>query len=310
MKTLASSGTDGGVFERLVRLGTVRDDLKALGGAIGASVSFMPSVGLAVEWRAMERNPFCKLVHGSRNGRELCREARAMALRRAHEYGSATITACPFGLAELVMPVRTGGGAVGSILAGGVLLEQPDISRLGKLLEGGPEPAECARLRDAYRRTRVVTGEEYRSFQRMMELVARELGAVAGRLAGAGDSLRNDAWRAVSPPPEPRINRLVGRCEAIIAERFRDDLSLAQVAREVGASASHLSRQFKAITGFSFTRYLCKTRVDELKRLLLVSESSVTTAIFESGFQSISQANRVFRSAVGMSPGEFRARSR
>ena len=47
----------------------------------------------------------------------------------------------------------------------------------------------------------------------------------------------------------------------------------------------------------------------EMKRLLCDSDLTVTEIIFEAGFQSISQANRVFRTNTGTSPRAFRLRT-
>jgi len=62
--------------------------------------------------------------------------------------------------------------------------------------------------------------------------------------------------------------------------------------------------------GLTFTRYLAGRRIIELKRLLLDSDLRITEAMFAAGFQSVSQANRVFHATTGISPRQFRTAAR
>ena len=56
-----------------------------------------------------------------------------------------------------------------------------------------------------------------------------------------------------------------------------------------------------------FTDYLARTRIEKVKNLLLNPHKRISEAAYETGFQSLSQFNRVFRRVTGQSPTVWRA---
>ncbi len=104
----------------------------------------------------------------------------------------------------------------------------------------------------------------------------------------------------------PRADSVVRRSCKLIDRRFTRKLRVGEIAREVGVSQSHISHLFPLHTGLSFTDYLARRRVLEMKRLLTNSDLGITKSLFAAGFQSVSQGNRVFLAATGMSPRQFR----
>lgn len=89
-----------------------------------------------------------------------------------------------------------------------------------------------------------------------------------------------------------------------IAERLRD-VSLAECAELVGCSPSYLSRLFLRETGCSFIDYVTKCKVDEAKRLLKDTPSSVKEIAQVVGY-SERNLNRAFQKWVQKSPKQYR----
>lgn len=133
-----------------------------------------------------------------------------------------------------------------------------------------------------------------------LEAAVLLLGLLAGELAHHSRRLLGEAGHDVSACAAVR------RCRAIIELRFTENLHINQVAREIGVSRAYLSHAFLNSQGISFTDCLAGRRVAEMQRLLEDSALTVTEAMFAAGFQSIAQANRVFRKVSGISPREFR----
>ena len=103
----------------------------------------------------------------------------------------------------------------------------------------------------------------------------------------------------------------VAAASRILRERgTEEDLTLIQVAKEVGVGRERLSRLFHATLGVTFSDYLNLVRLEKCRHLLRTSDLSVTDAAFASGYQSISQFNRRFKAAEGMSPREYQRRHR
>jgi len=98
----------------------------------------------------------------------------------------------------------------------------------------------------------------------------------------------------------------VAKARIFITEHQNDDLSLAQVAKAVNVSAFYFCKTFKKATGMTFTDYLARVRVEKVKNLLLNPHKRISEAAYESGFQSLSQFNRVFRRVAGEPPTTYR----
>ena len=99
----------------------------------------------------------------------------------------------------------------------------------------------------------------------------------------------------------------IAEASRLIRNQHREPLSLADVANAVGLSRERLSRLFHETLGITFSQYLTHTRLETARALLQTTSKSVTEIAFESGFQSLSQFHRRFKSAKNQSPTEFRA---
>ena len=93
-----------------------------------------------------------------------------------------------------------------------------------------------------------------------------------------------------------------------IAEAFdrnpRDDRTLRQFGREVGASERTLQRLFVAETGTSFGRWRTQVRLQH-GVIALGRGMSVTTAALTSGYSEPSAFIAAFRSAFGTTPSRY-----
>ena len=90
-------------------------------------------------------------------------------------------------------------------------------------------------------------------------------------------------------------------------DHFREDLSLASVARALCYHPNYISNIFKSTLHIGFKQYLTLLRLREAVILLQSGEKSITEAAFESGFQSLRTFYRVFREEFKCAPREFMA---
>lgn len=91
-----------------------------------------------------------------------------------------------------------------------------------------------------------------------------------------------------------------------IQQHFREPLNMAVVSNHVSMNYSLFSLLFKQYTGGNFVAYLQKLRLDEAKRLLETTDRRVNEIGRYVGFSDEKHFLKVFKSAVGMSPTEYR----
>lgn len=90
-----------------------------------------------------------------------------------------------------------------------------------------------------------------------------------------------------------------------VEEHYRENITIREIAREIGFNESYLSRYFHGTTGMNFRRYLNQYRVDYARRMIASGEKKISDIALESGFQNIRSFNRAFRDAMGESPSGY-----
>ncbi|HRG55812.1 MAG TPA: PocR ligand-binding domain-containing protein [Lacunisphaera sp.] len=282
------------LVEQLKRSDIYRDYAKA----------FRETTGLPFNLRAIEafdlphagdpkENPFCALMARTNQSCAACLQLQRKVEEQA-QMEPKTLR-CFAGLCDSAVPVRVGDNLVAFLQTGQVLLHQPNKREFRKLtrdlLKLGVE-TDLKRLEEAYFQTRVLDRKQYEAMLRLLTVFAQHLAA-----------LSNQLMVTAAPVESP----LVARAKLYISQHQDEEVSLRQVAAAVNTSAFYFCKMFKQATGLTFTDYLARTRIEKVKNLLLNPHKRISEAAYETGFQSLSQFNRVFRRVTGQSPTVWRA---
>jgi AraC-like DNA-binding protein len=91
-----------------------------------------------------------------------------------------------------------------------------------------------------------------------------------------------------------------------IDREYAQPLNVEALARGIGMSAGHLSRQFKLAFGESPYSYLMTRRIERAMALLRRGDLGVTEVCFTVGCASLGTFSTRFAELVGMSPGAYR----
>lgn len=136
---------------------------------------------------------------------------------------------------------------------------------------------------DLYEKNGVESGME-RSFRiyRLLELLART----------------GERERGASGPVHEAIT--------YIRENYDKEISLATLAGLVNLSVYHFSRLFKEQTGFAPMEYAINTRIEQGKRLLVLTNQSVYEIASEVGYGTSGSFINQFTRRVGVSPNQYR----
>ncbi len=91
-----------------------------------------------------------------------------------------------------------------------------------------------------------------------------------------------------------------------IDEHYKDELSLDMLSELVGMTPTAFSRYFKLRTGKNLSEYIVDIRLGHAARQLVDTTDSVSEICWRTGFNTLSNFNRLFRKRKGCSPTEFR----
>ena len=98
-----------------------------------------------------------------------------------------------------------------------------------------------------------------------------------------------------------RLNTLY----AFIDNNYHRKIDLEEVASLSNMTREAFCRYFKKATEHTFTAFINRYRISQSKRLLIAGEN-ISSACYQSGFESLSYYNRVFKKVTGENPSDFR----
>ena len=122
----------------------------------------------------------------------------------------------------------------------------------------------------------------------LIGLVARELAGESG-VVGAADS------------------ELVRRFEALLEEHHLKRWSVADYAKALSVTPTHLNRVTRAATGDTASHLILNRLIREARRNLVYTNLPVSTIAYALGFDDPAYFSRVYAAATGLSPRAFRA---
>lgn len=102
-------------------------------------------------------------------------------------------------------------------------------------------------------------------------------------------------------------SRRVTKVKQYMNDHYAEQLRLEDLSSMVGMSPSAFSRFFKMRTGKSLSDYLLDIRLGYAARMLVDSTKNISEICYESGFNNLSNFNRMFKARRGSTPREFRA---
>lgn len=106
---------------------------------------------------------------------------------------------------------------------------------------------------------------------------------------------------------DERGNKRMADVYTFIRENYFKPISLGKISKIAKMNPVAFSRYFKENCGSGFVEYLNRTRTSKACYLLRETEYQVHEIAMECGFGSISNFNKQFRKAEGISPKSYRA---
>lgn len=101
-------------------------------------------------------------------------------------------------------------------------------------------------------------------------------------------------------------SRRVRKVQNYVMEHYKEPIRLQQMADLVGMTPTAFSRFFRMRMGRTFSDFLIDTRIGAATRFLVDTSMSVSEICYESGFNNISNFNRIFLRKKGCPPTTFR----
>lgn len=102
-------------------------------------------------------------------------------------------------------------------------------------------------------------------------------------------------------------NPIFSRFETLVEQHFRSRRPLADYAKDLAVSPTHLNRIVHQATGQSASHLVTERMLREARRMLLYTSLSAAQIAYELGFSDPAHFSRVFTKGTGMPPRKFRS---
>lgn len=159
------------------------------------------------------------------------------------------------------------------------------VKALEYLLKPGSDEELIAVLEEAFRISD--EGERRRISERTIEEEKREI------LDGV-------------PSEEIRMNVVAEEIRRYIAEHYKEDLSLQDVAGAMRYSDAYFCKIFKKYFNRSFIVYLNELRIEKAKRMLEDAMRNIKDISSEVGYRDANYFAKVFKRITGVTPSDYR----
>lgn len=228
----------------------------------------------------MHTTPFCNAAKQKPRGLKWCMVCRGLVQGKAERTKQAFSGCCINGVYEYNYPIVVDSEVYGIISVGNIVTDvdafcaKNGLSVTDPLLQTmqiGCDEAHCERV------ARIVD-----SYLRMLWTQYPQ-------------SVRSEK-------ENPTVQLLQGYVE----HYFAQDISLSMLAKAYHYNEKYLGRLFKKQTGMAFHEYLNEKRLEYAKKLLQERQGSVMDAALQSGFNSVTYFNRLFKQRYGITPTEYR----
>ena len=236
------------------------------------------------------RASFCAQIDACREGRARCMdcEARAVRLRSAGE--GARFDRCHAGVWGAIVSILCGTGrAPMAYLAAGPFLDDAPIEAQWQDTRARLDwfPGGTDALREAFFELRRFTPDERDALAAILEFVADY-----ARLSGM-----------IQPAGESDLRRL----ERFLDEHYMEKLSLASISAQLHIGRTRLCALAKELSGGqTLFSMIAQRRIEAAKTMLIQSERPISAIAESVGISDYNYFSKIFRTAVGVSPSEFR----
>lgn len=230
---------------------------------------------------------FCTLVHTSENCLKTCLASDKKAFLAAEKSGKTHVYTCPFGITEVMVPIRDGMKIEGYFFVsfGTRENERANAAQKACAAVGCPEEKCLAALRTMpqYNEKTLKANLDF------VELLAQHIG---------GHHLLETA--------KPTTGELIKRC----IDNADRKITLAELGKTLHRSTVTLTQCFRKEFGMSIMDYVAERRLENACRMLAETTDTVEEVAFRCGYGSAEYFSRCFTKVYGIPPRLWAKRAR
>lgn len=137
-----------------------------------------------------------------------------------------------------------------------------------------------------------------------------ELDAVLTKLVERYHRRATASPRKATPPSDmaaaSKKDDVIEAVKHYVQEHIREDIYIADIAKQVFLSEQYLMRSFKKATGISILEFITNERLQRAQELLAGTDWPINRVADAVGYGNYSYFTRLFKRSIGLTPQAFR----
>lgn len=218
-----------------------------------------------------------------------CRECDLRALEYAKITKKAYIYKCHAGFTDAIIPVMAEDELICALMIGQIKYgyQAEQYSKIVSFIDKDKlDDALDADLREAYAAMPVLEGRKLEALVYFLEICAQ--------------SIYDNRWIKCTE------SKIIENFKAYIEKNLYNKINVRHTAAALYVSVSHLSRLIASELGTTFTKYLTNRRIEEAKKLLAMTDISISELASHLCFGNASYFMKTFKKYTGMTCTEYR----
>ena len=269
----------------------VRELLDSFNEISGMEICLANKGALPIYYFHRHTPSLCELIHSLPGGLEVCMRSDKAHISELFSGGEGGVFTCPFGLCELLVPVRNEGAVRGFIFCSmGINRDaMTDDAIKENVLTLLPD-ADPEIISAGIKATKHLTSSSLCSHERLVRLI--------------GEAIEHDE---LIEDENESIGSLI---KSYIRANLCGRITIADIAYHLHCSTVTITQHFKAEFGITVMQYVTKKRLAIAEGLLRETEDSIKSIALQSGFDEAEYFSRLFHRHYGATPTEYRIKNR
>lgn len=154
------------------------------------------------------------------------------------------------------------------------------------------------------------SGGAFSAFHLVLYLIekycGRDMGIWASKMFSLDMDRESQAYFAVFQGQFRHTDEQILNAQEYIDKNYSLPISVEQMALHINMSLRNFIRRFKTATQNTPLEYLQRIRIEAAKKALEVGNPTITSLMYDTGYQDIKTFRKVFKRITGLTPIEYR----
>jgi AraC-like DNA-binding protein len=254
----------------------------------------------------VHQSAYCMFVKDKRNLWDQCLLTKEKIYKKLTSQPVSFYGVCHAGVGEYIVPILYEATVVGAICVGGFYSEQKKVIGHSATLSEGKKTEVDDQSESYYQASFIKNTLSVHEIEEKVFVVSEYLTLLYKDDIIKRIHRQRDKQSAMSDDFKLKQSYILTHAIAYIKIHYKEDITLEEITKFCHCSRSYFSHQFKSLMGVNLKTYINKIRIEEAKKMLLITADGISAISEKVGFKDSNYFSKVFKDELGHAPSYYR----